>query len=288
MSATKRPLVEYDAPPPGYRQSPVTPGSAYSSRIALPPPAWRCMPIVQRMPVGRVVAIRRPSSTIRSSGRPVSAATRSGGNSRMRSRNASQPTVCVREVLAVLRAHVDDHPQQPERERGVGARERRQVLVGALGRARAQRVDRDDVRAALARREHELPQVVAARERVRAPQQDQVGLGERLRVHPGRGPGRVAGAPASPPPSRPSSGGATRRARSTAAARRGPPAPGCSRACRCPGTARSPRRRTPSRTSCSRSAISASASSHEIRSKRPSPFAPTRRSGCSSRSGARA
>ena len=99
------------------------------------------------------------------------------------------------QILVVLRVHVDDHPQQPERQRGVGAGERRQVLVGALGRARAQRVDRHHVRAALARREHELPQVVAARQRVRAPQQDQVGLGERLRVHPGGGPGRVAGAP---------------------------------------------------------------------------------------------
>ena len=54
------------------------------------------------------------------------------------------------QVLVVLRAHVDDHPQQSERERGVGAGQRRQMLVGALGGARAQRVDRHHVRAALA------------------------------------------------------------------------------------------------------------------------------------------
>ena len=67
----------------------------------------------------------------------------------MRSRNRSQPSVWFGEVVAVLGALVEHHSQQPERERGVGARQRREVLVRLLGGARAQRVDRHHVRARL-------------------------------------------------------------------------------------------------------------------------------------------
>ena len=49
--------------------------------------------MVNRIPVGRVCASRRPSSTMASTGRPEMLATRSGGYSRMRWRNASQPSV---------------------------------------------------------------------------------------------------------------------------------------------------------------------------------------------------
>ena len=45
------------------------------------------------------------------------------------------------------RALVEDDVQQAERERGVGAGQRREVLVGLLGGAGAQRVDRHHVRA---------------------------------------------------------------------------------------------------------------------------------------------
>ena len=100
------------------------------------------------------------------------------------------------EVVAVLRAAADDHVQQAERERGVGAWERREVLVRLRRGARLERVDRDDVRTLLARLEDELPQVMTARQRVRAPQQDQLGVLEGLRVHPGRGAGHICRADA--------------------------------------------------------------------------------------------
>ena len=137
-------------------------------------------------------------------------------------------------------------PQQPERERRVGARQRRQVLVGLRSAVRVRSGSIATTCAPCLRaRQDELPQVVAARQRVRAPQQDQLGL---RRTSPG--PCRPRCRSCSVAPDAPGdradrhARGATRRARSTAAARRGPPAPGRSRACRCPGTARSPRRRT--------------------------------------------
>ena len=110
-------------------------------------------------------------------------------------------------------------------------------------RARPDRVDHDDVRALLARRGDELPDVVMARERVGAPQQDQPRVPERLRVHAAVGAGRVAQAVRRRRSSRCSGRACSRRARSTAARPRGPRAPGGSRASRSPGTARSPRRR---------------------------------------------
>ena len=57
----------------------MTAGSAASVRSVMPPPAWRWMPIVARIAVGRVAAIRRPSASIVSTGRSQSAAARSGG-----------------------------------------------------------------------------------------------------------------------------------------------------------------------------------------------------------------
>ena len=48
--------------------------------------------------------------------------------------------------LAVLGAPRDHHVQQSERQRRIGARPRRQMLVGLVGAARADRIDDDDVR----------------------------------------------------------------------------------------------------------------------------------------------
>ena len=62
-------------------------------RSAMPPPAWRWMPIVARIAVGRVVATRRPSASMRSTGRSQIAAARSGGYASICARNASQPSV---------------------------------------------------------------------------------------------------------------------------------------------------------------------------------------------------
>ena len=80
---------------------------------------------------GRVVASRSPSATIRSSGRPV-IARHAVGRELQDALAGTRPSrrVCALDVLAVLGAHVDDHVQQPERERGVGAGQRREVLVG--------------------------------------------------------------------------------------------------------------------------------------------------------------
>ena len=138
--------------------------------------------------------MRSPSATIVASSIPVIAAACDGGNARMRSLNSGQPRVCSARYCAVLGAARDDHVEQAERERGVGARERREVLVRLRGGAGPERVDRDDVRALLARLEDELPQVVAARQRVRPPQQDQLRVLEGLGVHPGRRAGHVGGA----------------------------------------------------------------------------------------------
>ncbi len=99
QSAAQFPLkklrVSYAAPPPGWRQSPVTPGMQVMVRTAMPPPACRCIPGPIRMAVGRAVASRSPRSSMRRTGSPVISATRAGGYSRIRSRKASQPSVCA-------------------------------------------------------------------------------------------------------------------------------------------------------------------------------------------------
>ena len=151
-----------------------------------------------------------------------------------------------------------DDVHQGERERRVRAGQRGEVLVGLGGRARADRVDDDEVGAGLARLEHELPEVVVAGERVRAPQQDQLAT---ARSASGSIVAFVPSERRSPLRAR---DGADRHQvvaraerRSTAARRSGPRAPGGSRASPSPGTARSPRRRARRRIAFSRSAISA-------------------------------
>ena len=61
-------------------------------RSAIPPPAWRWIPIVARIAVGRVNAIRSASASIRATGTSQISAARAGGNAPSRSANASQPT----------------------------------------------------------------------------------------------------------------------------------------------------------------------------------------------------
>ena len=92
----------------------------------------------------------------------------------------------------VVRAAADDLVHQAERQRGVGAGPRREVLVGLRGAARAHRVDHHEVRALPARGDDELPDVVVARERVRAPEQDEPRVRERLGIHPAVGARREA------------------------------------------------------------------------------------------------
>ena len=116
-------------------------------------------------------------------GRPQTAAARSTGHSARRASSSGQPSRAARQPVAVLGALVEHDPHQPERERRVGARARREVLVAALGGVGAQRVDRDDVRAAPLRRQHEPPLVQVRREQVGAPQDHELRVLEVLGVH---------------------------------------------------------------------------------------------------------
>jgi hypothetical protein len=76
-----------------------------------------------------------------------------------------------RAVLAAL----GDHVEEAEGQRGVGARPRRQVLVGGGGGAGADRIERDDVGAVPAGHLDVLPQVMVRRQRVGAPEEDRRG-----------------------------------------------------------------------------------------------------------------
>ena len=126
-------------------------------------------------------------------GRPQISAARSTGHSARRA-SSSRPALGVAlEPLAILGALVEHDAHEPERERGVGARARGDVLVAALGRVGAQRIDRDDVRAAALRSEHEAPLVQVRREQVGAPQDHELRVLEVLRIHAdGAAVGRVA------------------------------------------------------------------------------------------------
>jgi hypothetical protein len=88
------------------------------------------------------------------------------------------------EVVAVLQPPVEHHVHQPQGEGGVGARPDGVPFVALRGRAGPDRVDADDRRAALARLQHEGPEMRVRRERVRSPQQDQIALGQSLPVGP--------------------------------------------------------------------------------------------------------
>ena len=148
------------------RRSP--PGMAAIVRIAVPPPACRWMPIVARMPVGRCAPARTPRARMSASGSPVISATRAGGWRRT-PRGGSPSRSCA--------SPGSRGPRRPRRGRRssarargrVGARPDRQVLVGLLGGPGADRVDRHHVRPGRAGVLDELPQVVPAGQRVRAP-----------------------------------------------------------------------------------------------------------------------
>ena len=144
-------------------------------------------------PRGRDAA--RPSATIRSLGRPVSAATRSGGNSRMRSWNASQPT----RVLA----RCTRGPPRPCRGPPTAARaraRRRSRAAAPDARRRARRCACAAGRSTPRARRSSAPRAMnfntwwplvsgfVPHSRISFDSR------ERLRVHPGRRAGRVASA----------------------------------------------------------------------------------------------
>ena len=232
-------------------------------RSAMPPPAWRWMPIVARIAVGRVVASRSPSATIRSTGRPRDRARRARAGTRGCARGTRPSRACARAMNVLGRARRGGRPRAsgraPARRRcpGSGARCSSAWRRCACAPGRSRRGARRCLRAA----SDELPDVVVAGERVRAPEQDQLA---RARTPPGpcrRWCRSCSAGRRGPAIEQMVMRAATRRARSRAARRRGPRGPGGSRACRSPGTARSPRRRARRATACSRSAISPSASS---------------------------
>ena len=84
--------------------------------------------------------------------------------------------------LAVGRAGVQHVAHQAEGEGGVGAGQRGDVLVAAARRVGADRIDGDDVRAPLLRLAHERPLVEVRGRQVRAPEDDQPRLDDRLRL----------------------------------------------------------------------------------------------------------
>ena len=200
----------------GSRRS--APGSARIARIAAPAPPWRCRPRPRRIAVGRVCAKRAPERDDAS--RP--AARRSRPRARPATRRGAPRARASPRVQRASQSRSSAPSSSttrisPSASAASVPGTRRDVLVAALGRVGAQRVDRDDVRAAALRREHEAPLVEVRREQVRAPQDHQPRVLEVLGVHAdGAAVGRAQRG-AARRPCRSSSAGARRRARRTGA-----------------------------------------------------------------------
>ena len=182
----KWPPVMQRTPPPTCRKSPVSAGSARIARIAAPAPPWRCSPRPRRIAVGRVCAKPAPERAHVLDGQAADLGRALDGPLGQARLELGPALGVAREPVAVLGALVEHRAHEAERERRVGARARREVLVAALGGVGAQRVDRDDVRAAPLRREHEAPLVEVRREQVRAPQDHEPRVLEVLGIHADR------------------------------------------------------------------------------------------------------
>ncbi len=90
--------------------------------------------------------------------------------------------------LLVGEAGVEQRAQDAERQRAVGAGQRREVLVGDARRAAAEGVDHDQLRAVAAGEGDQAPQVRCRRHRVPAPADDQLRPRPLLRIDLGRLP----------------------------------------------------------------------------------------------------
>ena len=136
-----------------------------------------------RMPVGRVWAIRRPSVHDRRDRQP--------GDRRHAIGRVLEDALAERvpahrvpvDEVAILGALAEHDVQQAERQRRVGAGQRRQVPVAGRGGARPHRIDGDDLRALAARLEDRAPQVRMRRQHVGAPDDHQLRAAQRLRIH---------------------------------------------------------------------------------------------------------
>ena len=117
-------------------------------------------------------------------------ATRSGGYSAARVAQRVEADRVAIDVVVIDEVLGDQHVHQAERERGVGARQERDVLVALFGRLAAIRVDGDELRAAALRFLRARPQVQVGRDRVAAPDEDQAAVLELLDVGPDDGADR--------------------------------------------------------------------------------------------------
>ncbi len=96
------------------------------------------------------------------------------------------------DIVAVEPAFADQDVHDAEGQRPVGPRQRRNVLVAALGRQRAVRIDGDQARAAPLGLLRPAPQVQVGGHRIAAPEDDLAAVLELLHVHADAGAQRVA------------------------------------------------------------------------------------------------
>ena len=212
---------------------------------------------------------RRPRRTARPGARRAARAAR---RSRPRARGTSPRR----------QAGVDHRPHHPERERGVGAGQRAQVLVGDARRAAAERIDDDQLRAAPRARRASGATGAARSTSGSSPRERRSARAATPRGRP-RATRRCA--PSCPRP---------RRSRRSCARARGAErvhhavahrvALDQALGARVAVGQRSTRRRARRSPRGGRRPRASSASSQLARRKRPSPFAPVRTSGCSRRS----
>ena len=190
-------------------------------------------------------------------------------------------SVCPRRTSGSSRSVAHDHVHQPERQRGVGARQRLHVPVGRRRGARAQGVDADDACAGRLRLLDDRPQVPVGDERVRPPQHDDAAVAEVVGARP------TARRPLSPAAAAVAAQLAARGGSHPGARRAGPTAtatarsPGCRRSRR----AGSPRRRARRSGLPMRSAMSGERVVPRTGSKSPRPSGRCASAACSSRSG---
>ena len=90
------------------------------------------------------------------------------------------------DVVLVDQSFIDQHLHHRQRQRAIGAGRERDVLVALFSAQAAIRIDRDHPRAAAFRFLDASPQVHRRRDRIGAPQEDQLGVDEALHVHPDR------------------------------------------------------------------------------------------------------
>ena len=208
---------------------------------------------------------------------PVSSAARCGRPVADALAQAVEAFGVAGDVIGVVEAFADDDVHHGQRQRGIAAGIDEEVVVGGRAGAVAVRIDGVELRAVAARFHDERPEMDVGAEDVGAPGQDQPGVAELLGLGAVAHAERLRSGRRRRRPSRWCGPGAKRRGggRSGGPCRSRSAVPWCRRSCR----AGSLRGRIPRRRLARRAAMVSSASSQVMRSKRPSPLAPTRRCG---------